>query len=188
MPKSATISSSKKNEAGESRLKSFLPYLFPILSLALVVFMFFRWYNSRATETPEDFLNSESFQVEDLAPSEAEEIMQGITDFKSVALEGEGQASGEIRYQEVDGKLNFTVTANLEESQENYAVWLKSPDSDSKRRVFDLTMTKAGYLGSASVQAEVLPVEVIISKASDLLLQDVVLKGKIEADSVSDQE
>lgn len=187
MPKTVATKSAKQTaNAASNKLKSFLPYIFPLLSLALVIFMFARWYRSKTAETPSDFLNSESFQVEELNQEAAEQIMRGSTDYKSVTLTGDEEASGEIRYQEVDGKVNFTITTNLPASQESYAVWLKALDSEAQRYLFALESTKAGYVGSAVLQAEVLPVELVVSKASDLLLQDVVLRGTIEAPQAAD--
>jgi len=43
-----------------------------------------------------------------------------------------------------------------------------------------LEYSKAGYIGSASVPADVLPVEVVVSAESDLTLEDAVLRGLIE--------
>jgi hypothetical protein len=91
-----------------------------------------------------------------------------------------GEASGEIRYQLVEDKLNFTVTANLPDSNEAFTVWLKEIDGDAKKKVFTLSYSKAGFIGSASVPAEVLPIEVIVSTESDLLLEDALLRVIIE--------
>lgn len=164
-----------------NRIKSVLPYVLPILSLALVSFMFFRWYRARTAQTPNDFLNSEDFQVQTLPTQQQEQLVKGTTDFDAVKMEASGTASGEIRYQVTDDSLNFSVTANLPDSPEDYAVWLRTPGTDARRHIFNLQKEKAGYIGSASVSTQVLPVEIVVTKASDLMLDDVLLRGTIEA-------
>jgi hypothetical protein len=92
---------------------------------------------------------------------------------------GVDQAVGELRYQIKDDKLSFTVTANLPNSKEEYAVWLTDSSGEAKKRVFNLKYSKAGYIGSAMVSDDVLPVKVSISKASDLMLEDILLQAEI---------
>lgn len=162
-------------------LSPYLPYILPILSLLLVSFMFFRWYRARTSEAPRDFLNSENLQLESFPAEQEESFIKGTSDFNTVSMEATGVANGEIRYQLEGNKLHLMVTADLPKSEESYAVWLRNPQTQSQKRVFNLVEGKAGYFGTVSLSTEVLPVDVLVSKSSDLLLNDVVLEGKIEA-------
>jgi hypothetical protein len=163
----------------KEKTKKIIPYIFPLLALAFVVFMFVRWYSTRVAEQGNGLLSSD-LEITDLTQEEEESIIQGTTDFSTVEMMAVGEASGEIRYQLADDKLNFTVTANLPDSNEAFAVWLKEIEGDAKKKVFTLSYSKAGFIGSASVPAEVLPVEVVVSTESDLLLEDALLRGVIE--------
>ncbi|MFA6814136.1 MAG: hypothetical protein GX943_03675 [Candidatus Pacebacteria bacterium] len=163
----------------QEKSKKFVPYIFPLLAFAFVVFMFIRWYSNRVAEQGNGLLSSD-LEIINLTQEEEESIILGTTDFSTVEMMAVGEASGEIRYQLLEEKLNFTVTANLPDSNEAFVVWLKEVEGDAKKKVFTLTYSKAGFIGSASVPAEVLPVEVVVSKESDLLLEDALLRGIIE--------
>lgn len=163
----------------KEKLKKIVPYIFPILAIAFVLFMFVRWYSARVAEQGKTLLSDE-LEISTLTQEHEESIILGTADFSTVAMSSEGESKGEIRYQLLDDKLNFTVTANLPDSKEAFAVWLREIDGDTKKKVFTLLYSKAGYIGSASVPAEVLPVEVVVSTESDLLLEDALLRGIIE--------
>lgn len=162
------------------KLQDLLPYVFPLIAVIFVGIMFARWYQARTAATPTGLLDPE-FAVESLSAEEQNSIIKGATDYDMVTMQGDENAMGEVRYQIADGKLSFTVTANLPESEEDYAVWLADEAKQTRKRVFNLSYSKAGYVGSAMVSAEVLPVQVVVSKASDLMLQDTVLEATISA-------
>jgi len=155
-------------------LQNFLPYLFPLVAVIFVVIMFARWYQGKTSETPVSLLDPQ-FQVETLPSDMQDSILKGAVDYQTAEMRGNGQVAGEIRYQVEDDKLSFTVTANLPAAEEEYAVWLVD-GAEAKKRVFNLMNSKAGYIGSAMVSADVLPVKVVVVKASDLMLQDVLLE------------
>lgn len=162
------------------KLQEFLPYLFPLLAVVFVVVMFARWYQSRTAETPTGLLDPQ-FAVEALPTEVQNNIVRGAAGYESVKLQGEEQAMGEVRYQVEGDKFTFAVSANLPASREEYVVWLTDEDNQARQRVFNLSYSKAGYVGSAVVAADILPVRVVISKASDLLLQDVLLQADIDS-------
>ena len=163
----------------QEKSKKFVPYIFPLLAFAFVVFMFVRWYSNRVAEQGNGLLSSD-LEIVSLTQEEEESMIRGTTDFSTVEMMAVGESNGEIRYQLTEDKLNFTVTANLPDSKEAFVVWLKEIDGDAKKKVFTLVYSKAGFIGSASVPAEVLPVEVVVSTESDLLLEDAFLRGIIE--------
>ncbi len=165
------------------KLQALLPYLFPSIAIIFVVIMFARWYKGKTAESPVNLLNSQ-LQVESLPKEVQNDIIKGATDYQMLDMQGVDQAVGELRYQIKDDKLSFTVTANLPASREDYAVWLTDLNGDAKKRVFNLVYSKAGYVGSAMVSANVLPVRVVVAKASDLMLQDALLKAELAAPEV----
>lgn len=160
------------------KLQSLLPYLFPLIAIILVVVMFARWYKGKTAEAPVSLLDSQ-LEVESLPAQVQDSIIKGATDYKMLNMIGVDQAVGELRYQIKDDKLSFTVTANLPSSKEEYAVWLSDMDGTAKKRVFNLKYSKAGYVGSAMVSADILPVKVLVSQASDLMLEDILLQTEI---------
>ncbi len=162
------------------KLQNLLPYLFPLIAIIFVVIMFSRWYKGKTAETPLSLLDSQ-LQVESLPAQLQDSILKGATDYEMMDLKGVEGAMGELRYQIKDDKLSFTVTANLPTAQEDYAVWLTDLDGETKKRVFNLVYSKAGYVGSAIVPADVLPVKVVVAKASDLMLQDALLEAELTA-------
>lgn len=161
------------------KLQNILPYLFPLIAIVFVGVMFARWYKGKTAETPVSMLDSQ-LQVESLPSDVQNDIIKGATGYEMQEMQG-ASGAGELRYQIKDNKLTFTVTANLPESEEEYAVWLADLDGNSKKRVFNLVYSKAGYVGSAVVDASVLPVKVIVVKASDLMLQDILLQAELSA-------
>ena len=160
------------------KLQNFLPYLFPLIAIILVVVMFARWYKGKTAEAPVSLLDPQ-LEVESLPAQMQDSIIKGATDYQMLNMMGVDQAVGELRYQIKDNKLSFTVTANLPSSKEDYAVWLADVNGEAKKRVFNLKYSKAGYIGSAMVPADVLPVKVLVSKASDLMLEDALLQVEI---------
>ena len=165
------------------KLQNVLPYIFPSIAIIFVVIMFARWYKGKTAEKPVSLLDSQ-LQVESLPAEMQNSIIKGATDYKMLDMQGVDKAVGELRYQIKDDKLSFTVTANLPESKEEYAVWLAAIDGDARKRVFNLVYSKAGYVGSAMVPANVLPVKVVVTKASDLMLQDALLQVELAAPEV----
>lgn len=166
------------------KLQNLLPYVFPLIAIIFVVIMFARWYKGKTAETPSSLLDSQ-LKVESLPADIQNSVIKGATDYKMIDMQGTDEAVGELRYQIKDGKLSFTVTANLPESKEEYAVWLADTKNQARKRVFNLVYSKAGYVGSAVVSDEVLPVKVVVTKASDLMLQDALLQVDLAAPEVN---
>lgn len=160
------------------KLQNLLPYLFPLIAIILVVVMFARWYKGKTADVPVSLLDSQ-LEVESLPAQVQDSVIKGATDYKMLNMIGVDQAVGEVRYQIKDDKLSFTVTATLPSSKEDYAVWLTDINGDAKKRVFNLKYSKAGYVGSAMVSDDILPVKVLVSKASDLMLEDILLQAEI---------
>lgn len=164
-------------------MKKLYPYIFPAVSLLFVFFLLFRWYNLRTQREGMTSLLSDGVKIENLDPKEASSFLKGTRDYKTADLQGEGTNMGEIRYEVQDGKVLFTVSATLPELKSGeYQVWLKETTGEGKRKAVVLEYTKGGYMGSASLNAETLPFEVIVSKEmkKDDSLEETVLKGVIQ--------
>jgi hypothetical protein len=163
-------------------MKKFLPFVFPLIALVIVLFLGYRWYTARIVRS-EDKLPQvgEGMKIEDLSSEEADQLKNSAKDMKSVDLKGESgtQGAGQIRYDIKDGKVVFSISADLPELVEGqYQVWIKT-GNDQPKRAFVLEMTKAGYIGTAAISADTLPAEVTISeeKKQDDTVEKVVLKG-----------
>jgi hypothetical protein len=164
-------------------MRKYLPFLFPAIALLIVLFLGYRWYAAQ-TVSPAGQIsdNGEGVKIEDLSAEEVKKI-NGAKDLPTVDLKGAGEVAGQVRYEVRDGRVNFTVSADLPELTEGqYQVWLKKTDSEARTKVFVLENNKAGYMGSASVAADMLPFEVIVSKemTDDNQLEVTVLSGVIQ--------
>lgn len=164
-------------------MKKLYPYIFPAVALLFVLFLLFRWYNLRTQREGMTSLLSDGVEIENLDPSEASNFLKGADDYMTVSLDGEEGMIGEIRYEIVDERISFSVSAVLPKlSEGEYQVWLKETDGEGMRKGFVLEYLKGGYIGSAAISADTLPFKVVVSKemASDAELEEVILKGVIE--------
>ncbi len=165
------------------KLKKYYPFIFPTIALLLVLFLAFRWYNLRTKRQQEQ--EEQQVQIENLTEEEMDQIVQGTDDVETVELEGGATASGQIRYDVKEDKVLFSVHANLEKlDQGQYQVWLQGAD-DQLSKAFVLEYSKGGYMGSASVSLEDLPLEVVVSRemqSEDDTLEEEVLRGEIQAE------
>jgi hypothetical protein len=163
-------------------MKKYTPYIFPLIVLAIVFFLIFRWYNLRTQRVSND-LFGEGVQIENLTEADLETVLNGIRDVSRVELESEAEgARGEIRYEISDERVRFTVSAALPQTDEGYQVWLKEADGDRRRLAFGLEEGKGGYLGSAALSADLLPFEVVVTRNVPQVedeLEEVVLRGTI---------
>jgi hypothetical protein len=166
-------------------MKKLLPFLFPAVALLIVIFLAFRWYNAR-TNHPQGKISqfAENQTIETLPQAQVNKLRQPVNDMNSVEMTGSEDAHGDIRYEIADGKISFTVNANLPELKSGvYQVCLKEMNGDAKRKAITLELTKAGYTGSAAISAEILPFEIVVSKemnASDEQMEVSILKGLIQ--------
>lgn len=168
-------------------MKKIYPYIFPAVALFFVLFLLFRWYNLRTQKEGDMSLLSEGVKIENLDPAEARGFLNGVNDYQTVDLEGDPEYTGQIRYEIKDGKVLFSVIATLPELKTGfYHVWLKETEGASKRRAFNLEYVKGGYMGSAAINADLLPLEVIVSEEiiNDDTLEKVLLRGLLEAEQV----
>lgn len=151
-------------------MKKFLPFVFPLIAFLIVIFLAVRWYNSKTRrgdgQIP-DF--ADNVKIEDLGQTQVDQMKnQPAKDEKTVELNGTGEVKGQVRYDVKDGKVYFSVYANLPQlSQGYYQVWLKKVDSDAKRPAFQLSFTKSGYVGSAAISSDTLPFEVVVTKQNN---------------------
>lgn len=172
----------QKQPESNQLLEKLTPYIFPTIALLIVVFLTFRWYNMRTDRNGEVSPFAEGVEIENLTESELSSVLKGTKDLKTVKMIANSDVTGEIRYEIKNGRVLFTVNAQLpEEDGVAYQVWLKSLDKDDYRRAFVLDYGKAGFYGSAALSEEVLPFEVVVSKElnNDEQLEEVLLTGVI---------
>lgn len=169
-------------------MKKYTPYIFPLIVVVIVFFLVYRWYSVRTDRGTQQADLGEGIQIENLTPEQLQNMSQGSKDLETAAMEpgttdAEVAGIGTIRYEIVDGKVNFSVLANLPDSATPYYVWVRSKDGSDLTQAFTLEMGKGGYMGTAAVPEDRLPLEVIVSQSSDKasVMDSVVLRGMIEA-------
>ena len=171
-------------------LKKYYPFIIPVVSLLLVIFLAFRWYNLR-TQRDKD-LKFNEVKIENLTPQD--QIVIGSPDTSTVSLKPENEelATGQVRYRIVDERVLFSVSADLAQIDKGaYQVWISTKDQVIFQKAFVLEYGKGGYVGSASVSKEQLPLEIIVSQeltVDDQIIEQELLRGVIDASSSSDLE
>jgi hypothetical protein len=171
-------------------MKKYTPYIFPLVVLSVVFLLVFRWYSMR-TDRLETDLFAEGVEIENLSEDEMVRSINGVGDYDSVELGSESEDSqGVVRYEVKEGKVRFSVVANLPESDMDYSVWLKEVDGDAMREVFTLVSGKGGYVGSAALPSELMPFEIIVSEESNAadVLEMNILRGVVEVEEVVEEE
>jgi hypothetical protein len=168
-------------------MKKVLPFIFPLIALIIVGFLAYRWYSLNTANRPgANGEIGEGVQIEDLSTAEQEQIIRGTGDFQRVELQGEAETRGEIRYEVENNRVRFSVVADLPPAQGGvYTAWLRTPGSEQTRKAFLLEASKGGFVGSAAVSADVLPLEVIVSREQndDDTLETVVLRGTVNQET-----
>lgn len=163
-------------------MKRLLPFIFPLTSLLIVIFLAFRWYDNR-TDRGSITPFAGDVMIEELSQAEVNSSLRGVGDYKSVALVGEGETKGEVRYEVAEGKVKFSVMTNLPEAAgATYQVWLKDPSSAAVKKAFPLESLKGGMMGTAAIDESALPFEIVVSKddAGALVPTQVLLKGLLD--------
>ncbi len=167
-------------------LKKYYPFIIPAISLFLVLFLAFRWYNLRIQR--DNDLDTDGVDIEDL--TEEDEIVIGTPDATTVTLEPEEEepASGQVRYRLTDDRLLFSVAADLpKEEAALYQTWVSTDEQEAFQKAFTLEYSKGGYTGSASVSQDQLPLEIVVSRQSDPEVEEIereLLRGVIENDDL----
>jgi hypothetical protein len=174
----------------EKIMKKFLPFIFPVIAIIIVIFLAFRWYSSRVTDKVTDIFiaDDEGVIIENLTQSESDKlrkIASGIGDFKTADLMGESEIQGKVRYEIKDNKAYLSIFANLpiyEEDEISYQSWVKSNNQDSWEKAEFLNFTKGGHIANLVVSQNKLPLEIAISKemVNDNNIEEVLLKGIVE--------
>ncbi len=163
-------------------MKKLYPYIFPAIALAFLVFLSYRWYSLRTQRDGSMTPFEDGVTVESLSQADAQQILKGVGDLKTVELTGAQTASGQIRYELKDGRVRFSVQAELPKLKTGvYQVWLKEVGTEAKKKAFALEYGKAGYIGTASVAESSLPFEVVVTKETQDAgaMGEVVLSGRI---------
>lgn len=169
-------------------MKRFTPYIFPLIVVAIVFFLVYRWYALSTERSAQNSGYGEGIQIENVSSAEASKMLVGGKDVTTSPLKLSETAPqelvgrGSIRYEVQGDKVVFSVTADLPQKETPYVVWMRSPDGDDLTQAFLLTEGKGGLVGSAVVPTTALPLEVIVSTAQTKgeVLKQEILKGKLE--------
>lgn len=164
-------------------MKKFVPFIFPLIALVIVIFLAYRWYSMNTPANKGEISDfGEGVTIENLSEDTQAAIIKGSPDLKTAALSGEGEVNGEVRYEIKDGKVRFTVMAELPKSGTGgYQVWLNKVGGSQRQKAFELVPGKGGYIGSAAIDEALLPFEVNVTKpgATSAAPGETVLKGVI---------
>jgi len=167
-------------------MKKFLPFVFPFIALVIVLFLAIRWYNSKTVHTSDKIANfGDNVKIEQITQSDQQRIKQPAADVKTVQMQG-NNANGQIRYEINNGKVAFTVNAELPQLKQGlYQVWLQEVNGNTRKKAFTLTFTKGGFEGSAAVGVDVLPVDVVVSQENhnDDNIETVLMKGSLAVEN-----
>jgi len=165
-------------------MKKYLPYVFPSLAILIVIFLVFRWYSLNTKQTGEISKFAEGVEIENLSQTQAQETLNGAGDYKTEDLKSfDETSSGQLRYEVADGKVKFSVYANLPELKSGeYQVWLRDLNGKTSRKAFVLEDGKGGFMGSAAISSEVLPFEVVVSRenTTDNEIEEIILTGILD--------
>ena len=166
------------------------PYIFPLVVIIIVFFLVYRWYGMSTNRPTTADQYGEGIQIEDLSTEQASSLLRGSADLETAPLTSPETTepntttgTGSIRYEVVEGKVNFSVIAELPEIKRNYEVWIRTVGGDNLTNAATMVSGKGGYTATISVSDEQLPLEVLVSQAKDKaeVLGSVVLQGTIAA-------
>lgn len=168
-------------------MKKVVPFIFPLIALVIVLGLLFRWYSLRTNSDGQISPAAQSIEVSDITSEEENRLARPAQDLQSVNLtptstDSAVPAQGRVRYEMVDGKVNFSVSATLPELKTGrYQVWLRSEGEVTKAMV--LRLQKGGWMASGSVSGDHLPLEITVSheEMDDDTMEQVMLKAQIEA-------
>jgi hypothetical protein len=134
-------------------MKKVLPFIFPLTALVVVLVLAFRWYAMNTPERSEnEAIFGEGVQIEDLSDEDQAQVIRGTGDYKSVPLTGNDNADGQVRYELKDGKVRFSVMADLPKPMMGqYQVWLSKGTGGQTIKAFALEDGKGGYICSAAL-------------------------------------
>ncbi|MBW7944766.1 hypothetical protein H3C70_05215 [Patescibacteria group bacterium] len=167
-------------------MKKYIPFVFPALALAIVVFLGYRWYTSQTMRSNGQITDfAQGVEVEELSTEQVDKLKPtGAQDIPSVEMTGEGETAGQVRYEIADGKVAFTVSADLAAPTGGsfYQVWLKEVGGESKKKAFRLEAGKGGFVGWGAISADTLPFEVVVSREinDDDQLEETVLTATVQ--------
>ncbi len=155
-------------------MKKFIPYIFPIIALIIVIVLAFNWYSNRTQEEIPTPPVSAGAEIEELSVSELEALDalgRGLGNFQTLDLIGQG-GLGEVRYEKRDNQVFFTVVANLlAPDSGNYQLFIKPAGAADFIASEHFTFGKAGYLAGTVLDLTQLPVEIQVRLADQVVLE-----------------
>lgn len=160
-------------------MKKYLPLILPTIAVLVLLFLGVRWYQNRTKTplTPPEVTAGQ--EIENLSASELatlENLQKGMGNYKTIKMTGSG--IGEIRYESKNGKVFFSVNANLAvDNNQVYTLYLKDALASDFVKTDTLSVGKGGLTASAAVSSDKLPLQIQVR-----LGEQVVLSGEIQAE------
>jgi len=169
-------------------MKKYAPYFLVVIIGLTLVILFYRW---QAANQPKPQISPEGISIEDLTPEEQTDLVQGgVDDYQEVQLKPTGllgkiAALGTLRYLVENGKFKFSAITQLPEPEvgKSYSLWIHPLNSKRWHKVTGLELKKGGFIGSAALPADILPVEVVISTGEEpsQVLDQALFKATVPA-------
>ena len=168
-------------------MKKYTPYFLVLLVVIILGILFYRW---RAANRPTPQISPEGISVESLTEDETQSLVKGTQDYHEVSLESSSPepVMGSVRYFIKDGQLKFSAITQLSPKENvDYVLWVRSLNSGEFKQVARLELVKGGMIGSGSLSAEALPLEVVVSTTQlpEEVLNQAVMTATIPAPEVN---
>lgn len=178
-------------------MKALIPFILPLVVLIILGVVFWRWVQNNSNE-PAISDSAASVQVMEVDQATTTELARGASDVPTVEMtspedapEAADNSSARIRYQIKDNAVSLLVLASLATrvqaarqaaqneattagevqptpSDPKYIVWFKPAGQETLTRAFELEVGKGGFMGTASVSLDALPMTVYITTAETM--------------------
>ncbi len=179
-------------------MKKYAPYALFGLVVLMLFWLGWRWYSVRNQAKLSSAQLGEGVSIENLSESEMRKALGGVGDYETVALQpvspevgtslpGESETTGVIRYETVGDKLKLGVVVTATQATSTpLQVWIRKPGGSDVKPLFTLEEGKGGLVGSAQLDAGLLPLEVLVSQGDGVPQDSIVLKGTISLPASTD--
>ncbi len=178
-------------------MKKTAPYIFFLVVILILLWLGFRWYSAKHQNKLISQQLGEGVTIENLSESELKKALGGVKDYETVPLQqvkptqsptqnptpsADLDLAGNIRY-EVDGqKLRLgVIVSTTNQELLPLRVWIKKPDGTDVKPLFVLTEGKGGLVGSAQLEAGLLPLEILVTSGTGAPQNSIVLRGVINS-------
>ena len=180
-------------------MKKYAPYVLFGLVVLMLFWLGLRWYTMRSQTKLSSSQLGEGVNIENLSESEMRKALGTVADYETVTLQpvepevgttapAPEEVTGIIRYEIAGDKLKLGVVVTAPDQDESpLQVWIRKPGGTDVKPLFTLEKGKGGLVGSAQLDADLLPLEVLVSVGLGVPQDSIVLKGTISAPVPTDE-